>query len=150
MEQHIKKPLDEEVVFLYDIEKFTLREIAKIYGSDHHTVRRFLVKQGIEINRNNRRKTKRSDETRLKQSIARKEYYRINGLPQSMFRIPSKKTILKMRATKLKTTRDLSIYEDYEKFNFLIGITSRNRSIFERVNDEKIRDELRFQFVDHF
>ena len=40
---------EHKIIELYTIEKMTLRMIAKEMGTNHHRIKRILVKNGVEI-----------------------------------------------------------------------------------------------------
>lgn len=57
---------DGSVIDMYTDERLTLREIAKRLNSNHHMIKRILVRNGIEITRIGRKRMPFSDEHRRK------------------------------------------------------------------------------------
>lgn len=45
----ISKEDELEIIRLYDVEKYTMRRIAKEFNTDHHRVKRILEKYNISI-----------------------------------------------------------------------------------------------------
>lgn len=57
---------DGSVVSMYTNEKLTLREIAKRLDSNHHMIKRILIRNGVQLNHGNRKKRVLSEEHKRK------------------------------------------------------------------------------------
>ena len=62
---------EEEVVRLYTVEKMTLRMVAEEMGSNHHTIKRVLLRHGVEITQKGRIRKPFTEEHKRKLSEAR-------------------------------------------------------------------------------
>lgn len=70
----ISKEDELEIIRLYNIEKYTLRRIAKKIGTNHHRIRRILEKNDVPItSAKGRKQIPMSEETKIKISLAKKE-----------------------------------------------------------------------------
>ncbi len=63
---------EHKIIELYTIEKMTLRMIAKEMGTDHHRIKRILVKNGVDITQKGRIRKPFTDEHKAKISKAAK------------------------------------------------------------------------------
>lgn len=61
-----------QIVYYYTEEKLTLRKIAKIFNTNHHTIRRRLVEEGVTIRKPHDYKKVVSEEGRKRMSLAKK------------------------------------------------------------------------------
>lgn len=115
--------LDEpKIVNMYDIEQYTLRDLAERFGTDHHTIRRLLVRNGVEITRRRTRKPF-TEEHRRKLSESHR------GLPtwvkgKKMPENANRKNMV-AHLNKGVTLSDLEKYTDFDKLKFLNGVLSR-------------------------
>lgn len=119
----------EIVIDMYVNQKHTLRHISEKLNTDHHTIKRILVKNGIEITR---RKTLKpiTDEIRKKMSENGKK-----TIPWMKGRKATDDHILKNMIGKLKrplvTYKTLLKYDNIEKLKFLNRVISRHRKYFD-------------------
>jgi hypothetical protein len=58
--------MEKNIIKLYTIDKETLRWIARILNTNHHTVKRVLLRNWIEINNKNRKKRVLTEEHKEK------------------------------------------------------------------------------------
>lgn len=113
---------ESEIVELYTKDKWTLRRIADKFYTDHHRIKRILVKNCVELSRVGRQPKPFTDEHKRKISEATK------GRTSW---IKGKKATLDMRYKnmrgKLKTTIDLTFYADIEKLKILTKYASKHK-----------------------
>ena len=127
-----------EVVRLYVTEKLTLRQIAVKFGTDHHRIKRILVRNNIEITTKGRKRVF-TDEHRAKISAATK-----GRTTWSDGKKMTEAFCRKNMKGRLGTAIDLGKYESYERLKFLTGVTSRHRKHFGH------SDIVREAFLDRF
>ncbi len=126
------KKLDQATIGLYG-NGLTLRQIADIYETNHHSVKRYLVKNGVQIERRYRSNVTDESRAKMSQSAVARGGEHLKGPKQA-------DQIFRMQATKLGTDRDLSCYTDREKLMLLTRYTSKH---------EQLRS-VRFEFIDRF
>lgn len=127
-----------EVIHLYTVEHWTLRQIADKFATDHHRIKRILVRNNIEITTKGRRRIF-TDEHRAKISAATK------GRPGWSTGLKmTEEFCRKNMKGRLKTSINLDKYESYERLKFLTGITSRHFKHFGH------NDTVRAAFLDRF
>lgn len=131
---------NEKIIELYN-SGHTLRHIADIFDSNHHMIKRILVRNGIEITK---RKTLKpyTEEHRKKLSESLKGRKSWNkGLKMT------KELVLKNMKVHLKydvSLEWLSKFEDVEKLKYL------NRSISRKRDSEGFTTEIYIQFIERF
>ena len=116
---------EDEVIGLYTFEKMTLRMVAEEMGTDHHRIKRILVKNGIEITRKDRIRKPMTDEHKAKISKATK-----GRTPWSKGKKMSKEAKLKNMVAHIKYDVDLEFYQqfdDIEKLKCLNKMLTRDR-----------------------
>lgn len=116
---------EEEVVRLYTVEKMTLRMVAEEMGSNHHTIKRVLLRHGVEITQKGRIRKPFTEEHKRKLSEAR-----MGVKPWSTGKKMSREHVLKNMAGKIKYDVDYNFYEafeDVEKIKCLNLMLTRER-----------------------
>ena len=116
---------EHKIIELYTIEKMTLRMVAKKMGTDHHRIKRILVKNGIEITQKGRIREPFTDEHRAKISKATK-----GRKPWSEGKKMTKECVLKNMVAHIKYDVDLKFYQqfdDIEKVKCLNKMLTRKR-----------------------
>lgn len=123
---------------LYVEQRWTLRQIADLFQTDHHRIKRILAKHSVEVTRENRRRLKVSDETKKRIGAASKGRTPKNkGIPAD------ERLIRKYIKARMRTLIDLDAYPHLGKLRILIYITSRHYKYFGE-------DEKRKAFLDRF
>ena len=118
---------EEQIVKMYEEEKYTLRHLADIFNTNHHRIKRILVKNNVKITRRNSLK-KFSDEHRKKiseSSKGRPGYWKGKKMPEE--------TVRKNMVNHMKydiSIEDIKKYIDIEKLKFLTSGISRNLKHF--------------------
>lgn len=135
-----------KIVKMYTEDFKSLRSIAKEVNSNHHTIKRILLKEGVKLNHNNRIRPPISDETKLKIRKSVKRAFSKNGNP-NIGRKMSRKSILKNMKNHLKY--DVSLdwldsFENVEKLKLL------NKSIGRKRDYEGFTSELYVKFIEKF
>lgn len=136
---------ENEIISLYQ-SKHTLRHIADIFNTNHHMVKRILVKNGIEITRRNTLK-EFSDEHKKKISESRKKLKALGWTPYNLGLKMPLDSVLKNMRTHLKydvTLEWLSKFKDIEKLKYL------NRSLSRKRDCEGFTTEIYIQFIEKF
>lgn len=116
---------EHKIIELYTIKKMTLRMIAKKMGTDHHRIKRILVKNGIEITRKGRIRKPFTDEHKAKISKATK-----GRKPWSEGKKMTKGCIFKNMVAHINYDVDLEFYQqfnDVEKIKCLNKMLTRKR-----------------------
>lgn len=124
---------------LYVEEGYTLRRIAERFNTDHHTIRRVLVRNGVEITQVGRKRKPFTDEHRRKMSermMGRSAWNEGRKASEAMRRANMK--------GKLQTSIDLDKYPDYARLLFLTGFLSKRKPYIGGT------DAVREQFLDRF
>ena len=129
---------DIEVVRLYVECKWTLRQIANKFMTNHHMIKRILTKKGIEITTKGRLRVF-TDEHKAKISAATK-----GRSVWSTGKTMTEAFCRKNMKGRLGTSIDLDKYASYDKLKFLTGITSRHFKHFGS------SDSVREAFLDRF
>ena len=129
---------EQEVIRLYEQEKWTLRRVADHLGTNHHAIRRILQRHGIAISSKQRRApmSQKQRDGISAASKGRKTWS--EGLTMS------EEFKRKNMRAKLKTERELHQYKDFEKLKLLTRLSSKHRQYL-GLNDEK-----RWEFIDKF
>lgn len=114
---------ENKIVEMYQYGGYTLRHLADLFNTNHHMVKRILIRNNVKITRRNtlkefseehRRKISESSKGRLgywKGKTMTEESVRKNMINHMKFEI---------------TLKDIEIYQDFEKLKFLTGGISRN------------------------
>jgi hypothetical protein len=131
--------LEQQIVELYDVGKWTLRRIASHFGTNHHSIKRVLIKNGIPIDGAARIRRPMSQATRNKISIAHKGL-----IPWSKGKKMSLAFRQEQMIIKLKTDIDFTKYTDFDRLIFLTKVTTRH---IQAVRSQSIN---RWVFVDKF
>lgn len=124
---------EHKIIELYTIEKMTLRMVAKEMGTDHHRIKRILVKNGIKITRKGRIRKPFTDEHKAKISKAtkgRRGTATKGRRPWSKGKKMSKELVLKNMIGHIKYDVDLEFYQqfdDVEKLKCLNKMLTRKR-----------------------
>ena len=117
----------------------SLRELANLFGTNHHYIKRVLTKNNSYTSRRPN-KQNRSEATKAKMSIAAKKrgtsWNRGKTLDESYRRSNMK--------AKLKTEIDLSVYPDFDKLQFLTKLRAGFKDKF-RADDVQLK-----VYLDHF
>jgi len=127
-----------EVVRLYTKERFTLRMVAEKLGTNHHTIKRILIRNNVAITRQNRLRifTQEHKDKISKACKGRVGWASGKTLPESFCRANMK--------GRMGTKIDLDQYADYEKLKLLSGILSRHKKHLCQ------NDAMRKAFLDKF
>ena len=134
--------LDEQnIIKLYQKDKYTLRRIAKIYNTDHHRIKRILLKNNIQLDNKNRKREPLPAECREKISK------RMKGRPcwckgKTMPKIAVYKNML----THLhwNVNLDFLLQFDIEKLKELNHMLAKDR-VSIHFDDKKYKE-----FIEHF
>ena len=145
----ISKEDELEIVRLYDIEKYTLRRIAKIFGTDHHKISRVLIKHNVEISSDDRVITPRKG---YKKKLFTEEHRKNIGLASKGRKTNLGKKMPKISLYKNMVAhlhREISLnfllsFEDIEKLKCLTAIINKDR-VSKNFNDEQYKN-----FISHF
>jgi len=139
------KDLNEiEIVRLHSEEKWTLRRIAKQFSTDHHTIRRILEKNNVEILAKGKR-APFTEEHRIGIGKGRR------GKPAYNRGVKADDALIrKYMAARMRTEIDLSDYESLDKLRLLIGVTSRHFKYLGHTDDVRKAFLDRFYFDDGF
>lgn len=134
----ISKEDELEIVRLYDIEKYTLRRIAKEFYTDHHRINRVLVKHNIKINNSDRIREPFSEEHRKRIGETSKG----RKFPN---RVSSKDAKYKNMAKHLRFNIDVDFlkqFDDIEKLSFLNKCISNKDKRWNNISDEWYKQYL--------
>lgn len=114
-----------KIVFLYTEEKMTLRMIAEIMQTNHHSIKRILVKNDIEITQKDRKRKPFTEEHRKKISEASK-----GRKSWSEGKKMTRDHVLKNMIAHIKYDVDIDFYEEFEdieKLKCLNRMLTRDR-----------------------
>ena len=100
---------EHKIIELYTIEKMTLRMIAKEMGTNHHRIKRILVKNGVEVTQKDRIRKPFTDEHKAKISKATK-----GRKVWSEGKKMTKEHILKNMVAHIKYDVDLEFYQQFD------------------------------------
>ena len=117
-----------DIIKLYTVDNFTLRKIAKIYNTNHHSIRRLLVKNGVTITQKNRKREPFTAEHKSKISASRIGMPGVwlgKKMPESALR---KNMINHMKFD--VSLEDIEEYTDFKKLQFITSGLSRNMKHF--------------------
>lgn len=136
---------EKEICRLYTEERYTLRQIADAMNTNHHMIKRILLRHGVVITTVGRNRKPFSDEHRRKISEStkgRSTWSKGKKMPESFRRA-------NMRG-RLYTDIDLSKYADYERLLFLTKFLSKRRQYIG--HNDSVREEFldKFYFDDQF
>lgn len=141
----------DDIIKLYTIDKWSLRMIAEKYQTNHHYIKRLLLKQGIVIIKNNHKKSL-TEEHKNNISKSRKKLKDMGWKPynlglKTMSRKNGKELIYKNMKAHLKY--DVSLdwlmsFEDIEKLKLL------NKSISRKRDCIGFNTELYIKFIEKF
>lgn len=113
---------EQKILKLYIHDGYTLRHIAEAMGTNHHMVRRILVRNGVEITQQGRKRRPFSEEHRRRIGQSRigiSSWSKGKKLSESFRRANMK--------AKLHTHIDLEQYADYERLLFLTKFLSKRK-----------------------
>ena len=134
-----------EIVRLYDIEKYTLRRIAKEFDTDHHRIKRILEKNEITVSSSKgRRQIPMSEETKIKMSLAKKG--KSYGIGKKM----PKSSLYKNMQKHLRFNIELEFlqqFEDVEKLKILNRII-RNTRLPVGFTDDEYKNYIKTFYYD--
>ena len=138
MEGNMDKADEKEAIRLYDECRWTLRQVAERFGTNHHMISRIMARNGVETTTKGRRRIF-SEEHKRKIGEAHR------GLPgwntgQKMDEASRRKNM----KGRLGTEIDLDRYPDYEKLLFLSRLSSKHKQY------HGMSDESRKAFFDKF
>lgn len=148
----ISKEDELKIVRLYDVEKYTLRRIAKEFDTDHHKISRILTKYNVEINNNNRTITPRRG---YKKKPFTKEHRKNIGLASKGRKTNLGKKMPKISLYKNMVAhlhREVSLdfllsFEDIEKLKCLTSIINKDR-VSKNFNDEQYKNFISYFYYD--
>ena len=130
---------------LYDIEKYTLRRIAKEFDTDHHRIKRILEKNEIKVTSSKgRRQIPMSEEAKIKMSLAKKG--KSYGIGKKM----PKSSLYKNMQKHLRFNIELEFlqqFDDIEKLKILNRII-RNTRLPDRFTDEDYKTYIKTFYYD--
>jgi hypothetical protein len=128
-----------EVVRLYEVEMWTLRRISDHFSTDHHRIKRTLIAAGVPITNQHRLRTPQSDAQRKALSV------RVTGtVPKNKGTKSPEPLIRKMMKARMRTSIDLIKYEDIDKLQLLVRLTSKHSKHL------AVSDAIRESFLDKF
>lgn len=134
-----------EIIRLYDVEKYTLRRIAKEFDTDHHRVKRILEKHNIPITSfKGRKQIPMSEETKLKMSLAKK------GKSFGVGRKMPKSSLYKNMQQHLRFNIELEFlqqFDDVEKLKILNQIL-RNTRLPDDFSDDDYKNYIKTFYYD--
>lgn len=133
---------ESKVIELYTKDKMTLRMVADELNTNHHRVKRILIKNNIEITQKGKIRRPFTDEHRKKISESSK-----GRIPWNKNKKMDKTLLLKNMVAHLKYDidyYDLTKYEDIEKLKCLNSLLKRDR-VSKHFNTEKY-----LSFIDKF
>lgn len=131
----------DEVIRLYTKERFTLRMVAEKFNTDHHTIKRILVKNNVAITRRNSLK-EFTQEHKDKISLActgREGWSKGKTMPRE-FNLKNMRAHLKYDVS----LEWLDSFEDIEKLKFL------NRSLSRKRDCDGFTTDIYKQFIEKF
>lgn len=128
----ISKEDELEIVGLYNVEKYTLRRIAKIFDTDHHMINRILARHNVEISNDDRAITSRKG---YKKKPFTEEHRKNIGLSSKGRKTNLGKKMPKMALYKNMVAhlhRDIPLsffleFEDIDKLKCLTSILNKDR-----------------------
>ena len=128
-----------EVCNLYKVERWTLRRIAEKFGTNHHRIKRILAGEGIEI----------TNERRIREPMPEAQRALIGNATRGRKAWnkgvrANEQQIRKYIKARMRTKIDLDLYEDLNKLQLLIRLTSKH---FKHLG---VNDEVRKAFLDKF
>lgn len=127
---------------MYTEEKMTLRMIAEEFGTNHHSIKRILVRKGIEITQKDRKRKPFTEEHKRKISEAtkgRKSWAKGKKM--------SREHVLKNMASHIKY--DVTC-EYYEKFNDIEKLKCLNKLLVRQRISKHFNTEKYIRFIDKF
>ena len=141
----ISKEDELEIVRLYDVEKYTLRRIAKEFNTDHHRIKRILERNGVTVTGlKGRRQIPMSEETKKKMSVAKKG--KSYGIGKKM----PKSSLYKNMQKHLRFNIELEFlqqFDDVEKLKILNRII-RNTRLPIGFTDEDYKNYIKTFYYD--
>lgn len=117
----------QNIIQLYTIDKLSLREIARLNNTDHHTIKRVLIKNWVPLSKD-RKKRQLSDEHKKK--IWEKSKWRKSRLWVKASEEQVRKNMI-WHMNRWITIDNLRKYKDIEKLKFLNNVISRHRKHFD-------------------
>lgn len=136
----------EEIINLYVNKNLSLRTISKKFNTNHHKIKRILIKEGVKINSLKVGIRTWSDKEKEIVGKERKKYFKKN-VPYNKGIKVSKETVYKNMKAHLKydvTMEWLLNFKDIEKLKFL------NRSITKNRNKVGFTTEIYKNFIEKF
>lgn len=141
----ISKEDELEIIRLYDVEKYTMRRIAKEFNTDHHRVKRILEKYNIPITSfKGRKQIPMSEEAKLKMSLAKK------GKSFGFGRKAPKSSLYKNMQQHLRFNIELEFlqqFDDVEKLKILNRIL-RNTRLPDNFSDDDYKNYIKTFYYD--
>jgi hypothetical protein len=124
-----------KIIKLYTEEKYTLRRIAEVYNTNHHRIKRILIKNNITITQKDRKRKPFTDEHKNKLKLSRKKLYENGYVPynkglKTLTRKNGKELLYKNMKAHLQwdiTLDRLLKFNDIEKIKFLNKTLSKDR-----------------------
>ena len=133
---------EKEIIDLYVINKKTLRDIAGIFNTNHHKIKRILIKNNIKLSNNNRIRKPFTDEHKKRIGLASK-----GRVGSWLGKKATKDMLYKNMKAHLKydvSLEWLSQFNDIEKLKYL------NRSISHKRDCEGFTTKTYKQFIEKF
>lgn len=141
----ISKEDELEIIRLYNIEKYTLRRIAKKIGTNHHCIRRILEKNDVPItSAKGRKQIPMSEETKIKISLAK------NGKSYGVGKKMSKTSLYKNMKNHLRFNVEMDFlqqFDNVEKLKILNRII-RNTRLPDDFTDEDYKNYIKTFYYD--
>jgi hypothetical protein len=142
---------EDKIIKMYVNDHYTLRQLAGVFNTNHHMIKRILIKNNIKITRKNSLK-KFSTEHKRKISESRKKLVSSGWIPynkglKTIERKNGKELLLKNMQAHLKykvSVEWLGGFDDIEKLKYL------NYSISRKRDNEGFTTEIYMQFIEKF
>jgi len=132
---------ESEVVRLYTKERFTLRMIAEKLGTDHHRIKRILVKNGVKItHRNSLKEFTQEHKNKISRACVGREGWSKGKTMTRDFNLKNMRSHLKYDVS----LEWLDGFEDIEKLKFL------NRSLSRKRDCDGFTTDIYKQFIEKF
>lgn len=140
----LKNNMEKEIIKLYTEEKETLRFIADKFNTNHHKIKRILLKNWIEINTKDRKKRILTEEHKAKiKRVWQNNKWKISKLKWRKTSEEIRRKNMIWHFKRNLNLNDFNKYDNLEKLLFLNKVISRHRKHF---ND----DEKYLAYLDKF